>query len=165
MLSTPSCSVTFMPVPEYVLRLRSKIGHDPLWLPGVTAVIVKDAEVLLVRRSDNGSWSPVTGIVDPGEHPADAAVREALEETGVRCSVEALVWVNVTAPTIHVNGDHAQYLDHTFRCKYLGGEPYVADDESVEVRWFAINQLPEMRPSLVERIMTAVEHSGPTRLS
>ena len=37
----------------------------------------------MVKRSDNGEWTPVTGIVDPGEEPAVGAVREALEETGV----------------------------------------------------------------------------------
>ena len=31
---------------------------------------------LLARRADNGAWSPVTGIIDPGEHPGDAALRE-----------------------------------------------------------------------------------------
>lgn len=52
-----------------------------------------------------------------------------------------------------------------FRCTYLDGEPYVADDESLEVRWFPIDRLPPMAPSLVERIMTPVEHDGPTRLT
>ena len=26
------------PVPDFVLALRDKIGHDPLWLPGVVTV-------------------------------------------------------------------------------------------------------------------------------
>ena len=57
-----------MPTPEYILTLREKIGHDYLWLSGATAVIRRDSDhrVLLVRRSDNGAWTPVTGIVDPG---------------------------------------------------------------------------------------------------
>ncbi len=154
-----------MPVPEFIVRLRERVGHDLLWLPGVTAVVLDGDAVLLVRRSDDGSWSPVTGIVDPGEHPAVAAVREVLEETGVRCVVEELVWVNVTEPTVHVNGDHAQYLDHTFRCRYVDGTPRAADDESLEARWCRLDDLPPMVPSLVERIVTAVEHSGPVRLS
>ena len=55
-----------MPTPEYILTLREKIGHDYLWLSGATAVIRRDSDhrVLLVRRSDNGAWTPVTGIVD-----------------------------------------------------------------------------------------------------
>jgi 8-oxo-dGTP pyrophosphatase MutT (NUDIX family) len=154
-----------VPVPDFVLRLRERIGHDLLWLPGVTAVVLKGREVLLVHRSDNGWWAPVTGIVDPGEHPARAAAREVMEETGVVCAVGELVWVNVTEPTVHVNGDHAQYLDHTFRCQYVEGEPYPADDESSDVAWCPVSDLPPMKPFLRDRIMTAVDHTGPVRLA
>jgi 8-oxo-dGTP pyrophosphatase MutT (NUDIX family) len=154
-----------MPIPDYVQRLRRKVGRDLLWLPGATAVVLRGDEVLLVRRSDTGEWAPVTGIVDPGEHPAVAAVREVLEETGVTCDVEALAWVNVTAPKVHVNGDLAQYLDHTFRCRYLGGDAHVADDESSDVGWFPVDGLPEMPAALRERITTAVDHAGPVRLA
>lgn len=153
-----------MPVPDFIVQLRARIGHELLWLPGVTAVVLKGNEVLLVKRSDNGAWAPVTGIVDPGEHPAQAAVRETMEETGVRCVVEELVWVNVTEPTVHTNGDHAQYLDHTFRCKFVEGRPHPADEESSEVAWFPVGNLPPMKPRLRERISTAIDHAGLVRL-
>ena len=44
-----------MATPDFVLSLREHIGHAPLPLVGVTAVIVRDSEVLLGRRADNGS--------------------------------------------------------------------------------------------------------------
>lgn len=53
-----------MATPPFIINLRSKIGHDPLWLPGVTVVILRDGatpgarEVLLVRRVDNGHGHP-----------------------------------------------------------------------------------------------------------
>lgn len=144
-----------MPIPEFIVKLRERIGHDLLWLPGATAVVFKGDQVLLVRRSDNGQWAPVTGIVDPGEHPADTAVREVFEETGVRCVVEALASVNVTEPMTHVNGDRAQYLDHTFRCRFVAGDPYPADDESVEAGWFTLSGLPPMKAELLARIQGA----------
>jgi 8-oxo-dGTP pyrophosphatase MutT (NUDIX family) len=153
-----------MAIPDYVQRLRQRIGHDLLWLPGATAVVLRGEEVLLVRRSDNGQWSPVTGIVDPGEHPARTAVREVMEETGVTCRVEALVWVNVTEARAHANGDVAQYLDHTFRCRYVEGVAHVADDESTDVGWFAIDGLPDMPADLLERISVGVAIDGPIRL-
>jgi 8-oxo-dGTP pyrophosphatase MutT (NUDIX family) len=149
-----------MPTPDFIVRLRQKIGHDPLWLPGVTAVVLDGDEVLLVRRSDDGTWTPVTGIVDPGEHPEQTVVREVREETGTSCAVDALVWVNVSEPIVHVNGDQAQYLDHTFRCRYLGGAARVADDESTDVGWFPVDDLPGMAPVFVERIRRAVQHDG-----
>jgi 8-oxo-dGTP pyrophosphatase MutT (NUDIX family) len=95
------------PVPEFVVAIRDKIGHDPLWLPAVTAVIRRGHEVLLVERSDNGRWAPVTGIVDPGEEPAIAAAREALEETGVVISVDRLASTDAHPEIVHVNGDRA----------------------------------------------------------
>ena len=148
-----------VPTPDFIIRLREKIGHDLLWLPGATAVVLRDDQVLLVQRSDNGCWAPVTGIVDPGELPEAAAEREVLEETSVVCGVEALVWVNTAPPTVHSNGDRAQYLDHTFRCRYIGGDPYPADDESTAAAWFSLSDLPAMAPVLHERIRRAAQHA------
>ena len=141
-----------MPVPDFIVELRRSIGHAPLWLPGTTAVTIRDREVLLVKRSDNGAWTAVTGIVEPGENPADGAVREVLEETGVRAQPVRLAWVHVLEPTVHPNGDHAQYLDLVFRMKWLSGEPYAADDESTEARWFDLDELPPMTENMRQRI-------------
>lgn len=81
-----------MPTPEYVVALRAKIGTDLLWMPGASAYILRDAasgpQVLLVRRSDNARWTPVTGVCDPGEEPDITAKREALEEACVEIEVE-----------------------------------------------------------------------------
>lgn len=152
-----------MPVPKYVLDLRQHIGHAPLWLPGVTAVVLRGDEVLLVQRSDNLAWTPITGIVDPGEQPAVAVVREVLEETGVQVRVERLAWVNSTPLVVHTNGDKAHYLDHLFRCSYLSGTAHVADDESVAVAWFPLRALPLMAPIYEERIRCAVDDTNRTR--
>ena len=68
-----------MPTPDFVIELRKKIGHDLLWLPGVTGLVIDDAQrVLLVRRADNHRWTLVTGFLDPGEQPAAGIVREIL---------------------------------------------------------------------------------------
>ena len=152
-------------MPDFILRLREQVGHDLLWLPGVTAVVLRDdTEVLLVKRADNGQWAPVSGIVDPGEHPVDCATREVFEETAVEAEVEALARVTVTAPIVYPNGDRTQYLDHTFKCRFLGGEARVADDESTAVGWFPLDALPEMTAELRDRIMTAYRHQGATHV-
>lgn len=147
-----------MATPEFILRLREKIGHDPLWLIGVTAY-VEDAEgrVLLGRRSDTGMWALVCGINEPGEEPADTVVREVAEETGVDVVPTALVSVSAQRhETVYANGDRTQYLDLTFACRLAEGgsaEPRVADDESLEVGWFAPDALPEpFSPSMRERM-------------
>ena len=91
-----------MATPDFVLDLRAKIGHDLLVaLRGDRRGLARRAssgktvaghdasagrEVLLVRRADTGAWTPVTGIIDPGEQPAVAGAREVLEEADIVAS-------------------------------------------------------------------------------
>ena len=119
-----------MPIPDFVVQLRSQVGTDLLWMPGVSAVVVQeDGRLLLGRRSDNGLWSVISGILEPGEQPAHAIVREILEETGIEACVDALVAVaSQPEPIVYGNGDRAQYLDLMFLCRAVGGEAHVADD-------------------------------------
>ncbi len=44
----------------------------------------------------------------------------------------------------YMNGDICQYMDITFRCRAVGGEARVNDDESLEVGWFTVDALPEL---------------------
>ncbi len=152
-----------MPVPDFVLALRRHVGTSELWLPGVTAVVLRAAQVLLVQRSDTGEWAPVTGIVDPGEDPGVAARREVLEETRVHVSVDRLASVRALPPVTHVNGDRATYLDHTFACTWLSGAAGVGDDESVAVRWWPVDDLPPMTDGFRSRIACVLEADPVTR--
>lgn len=147
-----------MPTPDFILDLRAKIGNAPLWLSGVTAVVIRDDEVLLVRRADNGAWTPVTGIIDPGEEPAVAAVRETLEEAGCVVTAERLTSVHVTPPVTYANGDISQYLDLTFRMRWSSGDPTVSDDENSDCGWFPLHALPAMSEEMNYRIATAVDN-------
>jgi 8-oxo-dGTP pyrophosphatase MutT (NUDIX family) len=153
-----------MPIPDFIVALREKVGHAPLWLSGVTAVVHRctgDArEVLLVRRADNGEWTSVTGVIDPGEEPAVAAAREVLEEARVVAVPERLAWVHVLPPMTYDNGDRAQYIDVVFALRYESGVAAVGDDENTDAGWFRLDALPEMSASHRERIREALE-GGP----
>ena len=157
-----------MPVPDFVLDLRAKVGHSMLWLSGATAVILRDGvrgpETLLVRRSDDGHWSPVCGIIDPGEDPHVAAIREAAEEAGVEIAVERLAWLNVTEPVVYPNGDVTQYIDHTFRCRWISGDPVPADGEATDARFFALDALPPMPRMHAERLEVVLADCAETVL-
>jgi ADP-ribose pyrophosphatase YjhB (NUDIX family) len=145
-----------MAIPDFVVALRTKIGTAPLWLSGVTAVVLKDDQLLLVRRADNGAWTPVTGIIDPGEQPADAAAREVVEESGVRVVPERLASIGVTDVVVYDNGDESAYLDLTFRMRWTDGDPYPADGENTEARWFPLDALPPMSSEMTGRIEAAL---------
>ncbi|WP_147915868.1 NUDIX hydrolase [Ruania zhangjianzhongii] len=133
-----------MPVPEFISALRRHVGTELLWLSGVSAVVRDEqGRILLGRRADTGRWAVPSGILEPGEQPAQAIVREVLEETGIHAEVELLASVFTGERVDYPNGDQAQYLDLTFRCRQVGGAAVVGDDESLEVGWFAADSLPE----------------------
>lgn len=152
-----------MATPDFVLSLREKIGTAPLWLAGVTAVVVRGDEVLLVKRADTGAWTPVTGIVDPGEDPSDAAVRETLEEADLQVVAERLASIGVTREVVYANGDRAQYLDHTFVMRHVSGDPAPADGENTEARWFRLDELPPMSDDMLRRLDAALSDEQAAR--
>ncbi|MEV6927320.1 NUDIX domain-containing protein [Dactylosporangium sp. NPDC051485] len=144
-------------IPEFVARLRQSIGPDELlWLPGVNAVVFDDAgRVLLQQKSADREWSILSGILDPGENPADGLCREIWEETGVVATVDRLVSITVSPVRAHRNGDRAQYLELTFRCTAVDGVARVNDDESDAVAWFAVDDLPTMESLAHKKIALA----------
>lgn len=125
-----------MTTPDFVLGLRRHVGHAPLPLVGVTAIVVDGVgRVLMGTRSDNGAVQPVSGIVEPGEEPADTAVREVLEEAGVVVRVTRLALVHRMPRVMYANGDIVDYLVLTFRCEWVSGHPSPADGELTDVAW------------------------------
>lgn len=151
-----------MGMSDYVRRLREQVGGELLLMPAVSGLVFNaDGEILLHRRSDTGQWAVIGGMVDPGEEPADAVVREVFEETGVHVEPERLTGVYRTSVVTYPNGDRAQYIVTVFRCRPLSGTPYPHDDESVEVRYFPLDDLPELRGDHHLRIRHAAGDSPP----
>ncbi|MFE7134610.1 NUDIX domain-containing protein [Streptomyces sp. NPDC057638] len=146
-----------MGTPDFIREIRASAGHQLLLLPGVSMIVFdEEGRVLLARRSDDGRWSVIGGIPEPGEEPAAAAVREVFEETAVRCVAERVVLVAARPePVTYPNGDVCQYMDITFRCRAVGGEARVNDDESLEVGWFGLDELPELSERALFRIHQA----------
>jgi len=135
-----------MPISPYIKNIRDKIGSDLLLLPGVTAVVINQRdEILLQLRRDTHTWAPPSGGVEPGETVAECAMREVLEEAGIKVEPVAVVAVlsgaeyNVTYP----NGDQLATVTTVFRCRPLHAKtPRVNDDESQDVRYFPSGNLP-----------------------
>ena len=151
-----------MPMSPYLRELRRHVGSSMVMVPGVSAVVFNDAgEILLGRRSDDGRWSLLAGGVDPGEQPADAIVREVFEEAAVDVRVDRVLGLALH-PVTYPNGDQCEYLNVWFRCTAVGGEARVNDDESLEVRWFAVDALPEVNEFVRLRIETALKNEPGT---
>ena len=147
-----------MSISDYLRGLRAKVGRDLLLVPGVTALVFNESgEVVLHRSSDDGRWYTIGGAVDPGEEPAEAAVREVREETGLVVRPERVVGVYTDPLVVYPNGDRVIYVSTCFVCRVTGGALAAGDDESLELRYFSPRDLPDLVPTHRHRIEQALK--------
>lgn len=99
-------------------------------------------KILLIQRSDDGTWCPPGGKLEPGEIAADAARREVLEEVGYQ-------YDGPLTPYSAAN----DYL--TYRADIGTQFEPTINDESLAAGWFDINDMPKpLHPPFAE-VMTA----------
>src|SRR5690606_14084337 len=132
-------------------------GQQLLWLPGVTALLFDDrGRVLRNRRPDTGGGSVIGGVPGPGEQPAAGAGRGGEGGAARRCAGERGGVAQALSPDTYGNGDTCQFMDITFRCRAVGGEARVNDDESLDVGWFEPDALPELNDFARFRVKQAM---------
>jgi ADP-ribose pyrophosphatase YjhB (NUDIX family) len=108
---------------------------------GVGAVVGNDrGEMLLIQRSDSGVWLFPTGWADVGYSPAEVAVKEVFEETGIVCVPERLVAV---LDGLRAGFTKVPLYSLVFHCRAVGGELHPHPQECLDVGWFAEDALPE----------------------
>ena len=136
-----------MAISAYVTQLRECIGHATLLLPAAAAIIHDEAgQVLLIRRGDGRGWSLPGGALEPGERLAEAVTREVREETGLEVEPLRIVGIYSDPDFLHItypHGDQVHYVSTTFECRVVGGSLQADGEESLEVAYFAPDNLPD----------------------
>ena len=105
---------------------------------GVEIAIIRAGRVLLTKREDFEVWCLPGGGVDSGESVAQAAVREALEETGLEVELTRLVGI-YSWPKWRAGGMHIVL----FTARPVGGTLRLAANETVDVGYFDPHRLPD----------------------
>lgn len=127
---------------------------DPIPAAGVI-IFNESGQILLVRRGHSpqqGRWSVPGGHLEPGESAADAAIREALEETGLQVRIEREV-LNVRIPA----GGGRQFDVHDFAATVIGGSLTPGDD-ATDAGWFSPHELLDL--PLVTNLLADLQDAG-----
>ena len=96
-------------------------------------------EILLIQRADSGHWLYPTGWADIGYSPAEVAVKEVREETGIECDVVQVLGVH---DGMRLGFTAVPLYSIVFHCRATGGSLDPHPLEASDVGWFAADALP-----------------------
>ena len=128
---------------DYIHELRKEIGHRKIILNCAGALIVRDGKILFQRRTDNGKWGLIGGLLEMNETCEQAALREIREETGLEVKLTGFLGIYHNHNMVWSNGDAAHVVCAMFIAEIVSGEPRI-DEESYELRFFGKDELPEL---------------------
>lgn len=128
-----------MPIPEFLAKLRARVGTELMVLPSVAACVFDERGRLLMALHAEAEplWAPPGGIIEPDESPADAAVREVREEVGLDIRVAGLIGVygGPEFRCVYPNGDQCSYVTTVYGCTAADADARPDGVEISDVRW------------------------------
>ena len=128
---------------DYIHELRKLTGPRKLILNCAGALIIRDGKILFQRRTDNGKWGLIGGLLEMNETYEEAALREIREETGLEVRLDSFLGIYHNHDMVWSNGDAAHVLSAFYTASIIKGEPRI-DEESYELRFFSRDELPEL---------------------
>jgi ADP-ribose pyrophosphatase YjhB (NUDIX family) len=129
---------------DYMREIRARVGTRLLEIPSVCVLCFDEADrVVLVRHAENDRWTTPGGAVEPHERPADAAMREMWEETGLHVELQRVIGVygGPEFTTTYRNGDAVSFLMTVFLARRVGGTLRPDHEETLDARAFAREEI------------------------
>jgi mutator protein MutT len=136
-----------MPPGPYSKRLKEAMKGELVISAGVDAIIRNErGEILLMQRSDGGTWDLPGGAVEPGETPSEALRREVQEETGLDVRILGVAGVFGGAAFRHTypDGQRVEAFGVSFDCEITGGQLRNRDGEAIAFKFVAEENLPSL---------------------
>lgn len=138
----------------YVLDLRKTIGAQPLIVVGAAAWVLRDQQLLLVKRTDNALWGLPAGSKELTESLQTTAIRELQEETGLIGQQPKLLTVvsGSDMQYTYPNGDQIDSVTTVYRLTATG-QQRADQDETSAAKFFALAELPTALTPITQRIL------------
>lgn len=146
----------------YIMNLRKYVGHEPLIGLGATTLVFNEKnELLLNLRSDTNTWGIPGGSMELEETIEETAIRELKEEAGITADKLELVTVLSGKEYYfeYPNGDKMSTVIVLFKVLNYSGEIKVSDNESKKLKFFSLNDLPDMESrakAIVDKILNGI---------
>ena len=146
----------------YIKELRKSVGSKPIIMCGAgTFIFNKDNEILLIHRTDNNTWGIPGGALELGESLEDAAKREVYEETNLIIKNLKLFDIFSGEDYYHKypNGDEVYNVVTIYTTNEFKGQLKADGNESKEVKFYSLNNLPEKINPVDIHIIKSLKHT------
>lgn len=137
-----------MPMSDYIRDLRARIGTTVLEIPTVSVLTFDERDrVLLVRHVEGDNWTSPGGMIEPYETPANAAVREMWEETGLHVALTHVIGVfgGDLCTATYGNGDKVAWVSTVFGATPVRGTLRPDGEETLEAAYFSREEAAGLR--------------------
>ena len=146
----------------YIMNLRKYVGHEPLIGLGATTMVFNDKnEILLNLRSDTNTWGIPGGSKELNETLEECAIRELKEETNI--NVNDLKLITVLSGKEYYfkypNEDELDCVIALYKVSNYEGELNINDGESKELKFFSLDNLPELESrakAIIDKIKSGI---------
>ncbi len=132
---------------DYIKWIRSKVGHEKVFLNFASGILYKSNKILLQKRGDKGTWGLPGGAIELGESASEALIREFLEETGLEVHPVRLQNVYSKYEDSYPNGDVAQTVTIAYLvdAKDTGSIEGFKNSETKELKFFSREEIKDLK--------------------
>ena len=144
------------------MNLREIVGHSPLIGVGTTTLVFNNKnELLLNLRSDTNTWGIPGGSKELNETLEECAIRELKEETNINVNDIELVTVLSGEEYYfkYPNEDELDCVIALYKVSNYEGELNINDGESKELKFFSLDNLPELESrakAIIDKIKSGI---------
>ncbi|MDQ0899156.1 MULTISPECIES: NUDIX domain-containing protein [unclassified Paenibacillus] len=137
---------------SYLGKLRKVIGTQKIIVNSVRAILFDDeGRALFIKRRGDKKWGIPAGAMELDESVFDAMKREVKEETGLdvlKATLTAIYSTPTTQTFIDRWGNEHHIIEYLFQVDEWTGTLDKVTDESVDAKFYPLDNLPEASSEL-----------------